>query len=290
MKLALVVALSLGIGGTVSASSQLDCPAQLGEDEEAREARCTREASLETYGHQLKTQQEFAEVRASLMRQPALTPAKNPLLGRWSLPKAGQGGSDDAVSQIFGAIGSLANCGPLVGASQIEFLPDNMVSLDEYARRSPAAATYRSGKGGVFALTSQYVLFFKFLAPNRVQLGGLDECKLARMGDTASAPTAAAPAPARTAAPPPVTRLAGPSRVIEGAAFRCAGAKVVVVKYCGNGADPYCQIWTALDRHPPDAGFTPSTSRSEIERRVQGCELGTVSMGADAVVTFLPSP
>jgi hypothetical protein len=290
MKLSLVVALSLGFGGTASASSQLNCPAQLGEDEEAREARCTREASLETYGHQLKTQQEIAELRASLVRQPALAPAKNPLLGRWSLPKAGQGGSDGAVSQTFGVIGSLASCGPLVGASQIEFLPDNMVSLDEYAERSPAAATYRSGKGGVFVLTSQYVLFFKFLAPNRVQLGGLDACELARMGETASASTAAAPASARTAAPPLVTRPTGPSRVVEGAAFRCAEAKVVVVKHCENGADPYCQLWTALDRHPPDAGLTPSASRSEIERRVQGCEIGTVSMGADAVVTFLPSP
>ena len=287
MKLALAVALSLGFGWTVGAAAQsaLDCPAQLGEDEGDRESRCTREASLDTYGKQLETQQEFAELRASLMRQPALPPAKNPLLGRWSLPNAGQGGSDDALSQLFSVVGSLANCGPLVGTSQIEFQPDSMVSFDGDGEQAPAAATYRSGKGGVYALTPMYVMFFEFLGPNRVQLGNLEECKLARMGDAAAPPAPGPQAPAPTA----IAAAPGPSRVSEGAAFRCAEAKVVVVKYCENGADPYCQIWTALDRNPPDGVWTPSTSRSEIERRVQGCESGTVSMGADSVVTFVPS-
>ncbi len=174
MKLALAVALLLGLGSMTGAAAQttsLECPAKMGEDEDDRQGRCTREASLENYGHQLKTQQEFAELRASLMRQPALSPAKNPLLGRWSLPNAGHGASDDALSQLFGVIGSFASCGPLVGASQIEFLPDSMVSIAGDGERSPAAANYRSGKGGVYALTPLYVMFFEFVSTNRIQLG-----------------------------------------------------------------------------------------------------------------------
>ena len=261
------------------------------EDDESWASRCRREQSLETYDSQLKTQQESAELRASLMRQPALLPAKNPLLGSWSLPKASQGTSADPLSQLVGVIGSFANCGPLVGVSQVEFLPNTMVSLDGDAERAPAAATYRSGKGGVFVLTPLYVLFFKFVDPTHMQLGNLDECKLARLGGAVSAPSAAGAT--RSLAPTaaqPVATAVGPSRVREGAAFRCADSKLVVIKFCDKGADPYCQLWTALDRHPPDDAWTPSTSRSEIDRRVQGCESGNVSTGADTVVTFVPNP
>jgi hypothetical protein len=206
MRLALAAALSLGFGwmGSAAAQSALDCPAQMGENEGDRQERCMREASLETYGKQLKTQQTVAELRASLMRQPALSPAKNPLLGRWSTPNSGQGASDDTLSQLIGVIGSFVSCGPLVGASQIEFLPDSMVSIAGDGERSPAAANYRSGKGGVYALTPRHVMFFEFLSPNRIQLGNVEECKLARVGGAASAPIAAADwSSAVSAAPAP---------------------------------------------------------------------------------------
>ena len=290
---ALAVALSLGFGwmGSAAAQSALDCPAQMGENEGDRQDRCTREASLENYGHQLKTQQEFADLRASLMRQPALSPAKNPLLGRWSLPNAGQGGSDDALPQLFGVIGSFASCGPLVGASQIEFLPGSMVSIAGDGERSPASANYRSGKGGVYALTPLYVMFFEFLSPNRIQLGNVQECKLARVGGAASAPTAAAPKPAPSTARPAVASAAsGSSRVTAGAAFRCKEDSLLVVEACTGGPDPGCSTWSASDggRNP---GLVSSPSpRSQIEQWVKACERGTARTSPDQVVTFVPGP
>jgi hypothetical protein len=228
---------------------------------------------------------EFAELRAQLMRKPALAPAKNPLLGRWSLGGASQGGSDDFFSQMFGTLGSLVDCGPLVGVSQIEFLPDAMVSIAADGERAPAAVDYRRGKAGVFALTPRYVMYFEFLAPNHVQLAGMDQCKLARMSGAATAPVAAAAPSTPQAAVAPATG----SSVKEGAAFRCSGAKVLVVKFCEDGPYGICQTWTAQDRHPPDDAWTPSAPKSEIEQQVNGCEVGTVTLGADSIVTFAPS-
>lgn len=233
---------------------------------------------------------QSAQLEATLRREPALPPARNPLLGRWALPSVNKGNPNDPISMLGSAFGVL-NCGSdLAGASQLEFLPDRMVKVAGDGERTETAVDYRGRPNGVFVVGPyQPLMFFQFLDRDRIQLGQLPECRLGRMGAAESASTRAAQAPASNAARPAVaSAVSGISHVADGAAFRCADAKLVVVKFCEGGSDGYCQIWTARDRHLPDEGWTPAASRSEIATRVQSCERGTVSIDANSIVTFAP--
>jgi hypothetical protein len=176
-----------------------------------------------------------------------------------------------------------------VGTSQIEFLPDSMVSIAGDGERSPASANYRSGKGGVFALTPLYVMFFEFLSPNRIQLGDVEECKFARVSGAASAPTVAAPMPAPATARPAVASAAtGSSRVTAGAAFRCKEGSLLIVESCTGGPDPGCSTMSASDGGRNWGLVSSPTPRSQVEQWVKGCERGTVRTAPDQVVTFVP--
>jgi hypothetical protein len=129
---------------------------------------------------------------------------------------------------------------------------------------------------GVFVLPSvtRDLLLTKPVSRDRFQFGPQDHCQIVRLGNAVPAPQAAAPA------------FAGPSRVDDGLAFRCKDNALLIVKSCLNGPSGICNYRTQREGDKAPMGMIPMAARNELDGRMQGCELGTVQIALDMVVTF----
>jgi hypothetical protein len=224
MKPAAMILLVVCVAWTAAATAQADCPRRLGEDDSEWEDRCNREASIERYGQQLKNQRNTESQRTALISEPALVASKNPLLGHWSLPALNEGQSDDFLSQLPGLLTSI-NCGPLIGVAELEFLPDRMISIAGDGEQIASPFNYRGRKNGVFVVTpaSRPLLFFRFLAPDRIQLGTIESCVLTRQGKTVAAGPSS---PAAAVVATPAAKRA----------YSCPDGSLAVVLSCDNAS------------------------------------------------------
>ncbi len=254
-----------------------DCPSRLGEDDDTWEQRCKQEASIESYGRTLEAQRQAEAQRSALNAEPALPATKNPLLGRWSLPAVGAGNPNDLLAEITGLLQGL-ECGPLIGVSELEFLPDRMISIAGDGEQSGAPVNYRGRKNGVFVVTAPYraLLFFHFLSADRVQLGSLESCTLTRQSKVVAGKSAT-----------PAT--AAPAAIAAQRAFACPDGSVAVVLSCDNeSASANCTVEfptlpKLYGRHPYEIA-----QRGAIANRVKDCKAGSIRYDSEGKAVFVP--
>ena len=149
--------------------------------------------------------QAASAARAMWEKRPALSPDRNPLLGKWTRPASTRTNSSDP----FAALAAMAKgglCEVLFRGGVFEFRPDRLIGMDE---RTPPQeldrVEYRGDAKRVVVLpkTTFKLIEFDFEGPDRINWAS-QKCVLVRVGASPSSASAAKPATVATAATPSV--------------------------------------------------------------------------------------
>ena len=178
--------------------NQFVCPREIGESNADWTFRCDQEGSnaAQRRGEDLARQsQDVARQRAALEKQPALPATRNRILGRWAMPAARRGATDDP----FGGLSNMLTngmCGILFGNGAVEFRADRWVLHDADGATDLGPASYREGQDSIIYILPQkslvQLLGLKLDTPGSLLvIGGSTPCSMLRVNEATPAPPAA---------------------------------------------------------------------------------------------------
>lgn len=184
-----------------------------------------RQWSAEAAAAQEENRRNIEAVRAQVVKQPPLSNARNPLLGRWVMITKAPSNPDNLTDLIVNMQGNMEilACAVIFGEDEFEYRPDALVLRAPNGSDMVAdKVAYRAGKGGsVYALGDQLLrlLLFEFDAgPGRMRQGKCIYQKVTAMG---GAPVAAAGATGKTG------KSAGAEYKVAGVTLRADGMAAV---------------------------------------------------------------
>jgi hypothetical protein len=216
---------------------------------------------------------QWEAARQSWLKKPALAPASNPLLGRWTRPASSRGNGSDP----FAALAALAKgglCEALFGDGVFEFRAGTLVGIDRGAREQELDQVEYRGDArqvAVIPKTTLKLMVFEFDGPDRIHWQG-QNCAMVRVK---AAPAAAAPATPVAAAKPGEDAVLSLVAGLDGGPL--AGTKFIVLRHSVDVA-----LASGGFRPPP--GMTPFKAWSlECQRRTAACQQGVQGIRADGL-------
>ena len=230
---------------------------------------------------------KWEAARQAWLKQPALAPDRNPLLGRWTRPARAGNPNDPFAGLAALAKGGL--CEVLFGGGVFEFRPSTLVGMEPRGSNIQELdrVEYRGDAKQVAVIpkTTLRLMVWDFDGPDRISWQG-QNCVMVRV--KAAPEMAAGASPARQAA-----TEARPGA----AAAKAAGVMLGVVAGLGSGPTfaPLSGASFLVLRHSADdvlagAGFRsrPGTGAikawaDECRRRAPGCQQGAAGLRADAL-------
>ena len=174
--------------------NQFVCPREIGESNADWKYRCDQEETNEAQrrGENLARQsQDVAQQRAALEKQPALPAARNRILGRWAMPAAPRGATNDPFAGLSNMLTN-GTCAVLFGNGAVEFRADRWVLHDADGATDLGPASYREGKDGIIYILPQkslvQLLGLKLDTPGRLLvIGGSTPCSMLRVNEATTA-------------------------------------------------------------------------------------------------------
>lgn len=194
-----------------------ECLYQINEQQkrECRDGQSMREASAR---HQQA--QAIRSARASLLKQPPLSPERNPLLGRWRVEGSGAPPPRSEAGQLLGMLtnpgGTL--CQMVFGSGITEFLPTSWASIDSSGNDSLGPIQYRGEGRRVWAIPDKGIelIGVEITGTDRATVLNTQGCSLVRVaarGTVSKEPPGRSAAPAQVQSPPRgESAMASPSR------------------------------------------------------------------------------
>ncbi len=241
-----------------------------------------------------------AQMRAAkeqLLRAAPLPAARNPLLGRWTIPQPANSGKKDELSQLLGLLGNVgrATCTVLFGEGITEFKPTTWSSIDSFGDDSLGPIHYRGDGKRIWAVPegaqNVYFLTFEVVSADRLNMIMVEDCPMVRVGAPAPAGTTSR-APARDATPGP-TRGAGPAAPPNRAAATPPTAPPPAPPVATRPSDEVCRS-TFIDKlgaaginqvrqvvdlrfRQSQQGPVPNSTLTRVEARGSACDDPRVS-------------
>jgi hypothetical protein len=257
---------------TYSRPNEALCPQKWLESEDDWSVRCHEldvEHAVQDDRRQARQQAEIQDIRATVLKQPALPANRNRLLGRWQQanPPAAPA---DLISQIAGAL-SGNRCELMFGGGTVEFRSDRWIVADADGPADLGPVAYREGNNGVFVLPEKglQLMAFSFDGPDRVALLDMD-CKLKRV--TASA--------GQASATPKSAAVAPPSQLLtldDLMGYQCPNGQQPVVLSCYDSSDA-ANCGVVYMEQPRRNGYQVNTNvtRGAMLKQVSRCKVQKV--------------